>query len=57
MSLYPSEWLYRTDESSDDICGMNIALDTDDLVLTNQKVCVVFDAYGVKGDGGYTDWT
>lgn len=56
MSLYPSEWPYRTDESYDDVCGRNIAIDTDDLVLANQKVCVVFGAYGVRGEEAATDW-
>ena len=56
MSLYPSEWPYRTDESYDEVCGGNIAIDTDDLVIANQKVCVVFGAYGIRGDGAATDW-
>ena len=56
MSLYPSEWEHRTIESYDDVCGKDIAIDDDDLVLANQKVCVVFGAYGVRGEGAGTDW-
>ena len=56
MSLYPTEWLYRTNDSYDDVCGRNIAIDTDDLVLANQKVCVVIGTYGIRGDGAATNW-
>lgn len=56
MTLYPQEWPYRTEESFADICGSNIAIDTDDLVLANQNVCVVFGTYGRRGDEAPTDW-
>lgn len=49
MSLYPKEWPYRMDASYNDICGRNIAIDTDDLVLTNQNLSVVFGTYGMRG--------
>jgi hypothetical protein len=49
MSLYPGEWMYRTDESFDDVCGENIAIDVDDLVLANQKICVTLGTYGIRG--------
>ena len=57
MTLYPSEWSKRAKESFFDACGDNIALDVDDLVLVNQKVCVVFGTYGIRGEGAATNWT
>lgn len=56
MSLYPCEWPYRMDTSYDAICGPNIAIDTDDLVLANENMCVVFGTYGRRGVGSPTDW-
>ena len=57
MSLYPSEWPYRTEESYEDVCGGNVAIDTDDLILVNQNVCVVFGTYGLRGGKeAPTDW-
>lgn len=56
MSFYPYEWPYRTDESFDDVCGSNIAIDTDDLILVNQNMCVVFGTYGLRGKDSPTDW-
>ena len=56
MSLYPYEWPYRTDECFDDVCGSNVAIDTDDLILVNPNVCVVFGTYGLRGKDSPTDW-
>ena len=56
MSLYPYEWPYRTIESFDDVCGSNVAIDIDDLILVNQNICVVFGTYGLRGEGAATDW-
>lgn len=56
MSLYPGEWPYRSDEAFDDVCGMNIAIDTDDLVLVNQNMCVVIGTYGLRSADAPTDW-
>ncbi|MDR2085362.1 MAG: hypothetical protein LBP67_10265 [Bacteroidales bacterium] len=57
MSLYPAEWPYRTEEAHDDVCGENVAIDTDDLILVNQNVCVVFGTYGLRGGKeAPTDW-
>ena len=50
MSLYPKEWPYRMDSSYNDICGRNIAIDTDDLVLTNQNMSLVIGTYGKRGN-------
>ena len=51
MSLYPSsEWVYRDSVDFEDVCGKTISIDTDDLVLANQKMCVVFGTYGKRGD-------
>lgn len=49
MTLYPMEWPYRMDSSYEDVCGRNIAIDTDDLVLANQNMSVVFGTYGTPG--------
>lgn len=56
LSLYPYEWPYRADSSYEDICGRNIAIDVDDLVLANQNVCLVFGTYGKRGEEAETDW-
>lgn len=57
MSLYPAEWPYRTEESFDDVCGSNVAIDTDDLILVNDNMCVVFGTYGLRGGKeSPTDW-
>ena len=56
MSSYPGEWPFRTEESYEDVCGCNIAIDTDDLVLVNQNMCVVFGTYGLRSADAPTDW-
>jgi hypothetical protein len=57
MTLYPDEWPYRTEESYDEVCGCNVAIDTDDLILVNQNMCVVFGTYGLRGGKeAPTDW-
>lgn len=57
MSLYPAEWPYRTVESYEDVCGENIAIDSDDLILVNQNICVVFGTYGLRGGkDAAVDW-
>ena len=56
MSLYPNEWPYRDEESFDQVCGSNIAIDTDDLILLNSSVCVVFGTYGRRSKSAATDW-
>jgi hypothetical protein len=57
FTLYPEEWIYRNPVFFDDICGGNIAIDTDDLVLCNENICVVFGTYGRRGgEGTETDW-
>lgn len=57
MTLYPEEWPYRMASSYPDICGKNIAIDTDDLVLTNENMSVVIGTYGKRGEEAPTDWT
>lgn len=56
MSLYPEEWPYRMDSSYEDICGKNIAIDTDDLVLANENMSLVIGTYGNRGKEAPTDW-
>lgn len=56
MSLYPEEWPYRDREAYDEVCGGNIAIDTDDLVLVNSNMCVVIGTYGRRGAGSPVDW-
>ncbi len=56
MTLYPEEWPYRMDSSFKEVCGKNIAIDTDDLVLTNENMSVVFGTYGKRGNEAPTDW-
>ncbi len=56
MSAYPLEWPYRMEASFDEICGRNIAIDTDDLVLSNPNFTMVFGTYGRRGEESETDW-
>lgn len=57
MTLYPGEWPYRDASAYDEVCGENIAIDTDDLVLVNNNMCVVFGTYGRRGgDEAPVDW-
>ena len=57
LSLYPEEWPYRDDEAYDEVCGENIAIDTDDLVLAGSNLCVVIGTYGRRGKGeDGVDW-
>ena len=51
MSMYPAEWPYRAAEAYDDVCGENIAIDTDDLVLAGSHMTVVIGTYARRGDG------
>lgn len=56
LTLYPYEWPYRMSSDFEYICGKNIAIDTDDLILTNQNLCIVFGTYGLRGKDSPTDW-
>lgn len=57
MTLYPGEWPYRDAEAYDEVCGENIAIDTDDLVLVNSNMSIVLGTYGRRGDGQETAGT
>ena len=57
LSLYPEEWIYRDPRAFDEVCGENIAIDTDDLVLAGSSLCVVIGTYGRRGkEGEGFDW-
>ena len=56
MTLYPGEWPYRDDEAYDEVCGENIAIDTDDLVLCNNNIAMVLGTYGRRGSDSPVDW-
>lgn len=49
MTLYPGEWPYRDSAAYDEVCGENIAIDTDDLVLVGTNLAVVIGTYGRRG--------
>ena len=51
LSLYPEEWPYRDPAAYDEVCGENIAIDTDDLVLAGSSLCMVLGTYGRRGFG------
>lgn len=51
MSLYPAEWPYRDSKAFDDVCGCNIAIDTDDLVLAGSHMTIVIGTYARRGEG------
>ena len=50
MTLYPGEWPYRDGASFDEVCGCNIAIDTDDQVMVGSNIAVVIGTYGRRGD-------
>lgn len=57
MTLYPMEWRYRDANAYDEVCGENIAIDTDDLVLAGTNVSVVIGTYGRRGaDDDGVNW-
>lgn len=57
MSQYPREWPYRREEAFGDVCGENIAIDTDDLVLANTRMGLVLGTYGRRsGEDAPTNW-
>lgn len=55
MTLYPGEWPYRDSRSYDEVCGENIAIDTDDLVLAGSNLSVVIGTYGRRGSDAPVD--
>lgn len=50
MTLYPGEWPYRDGASFDEVCGENIAIDTDDQVMVGTNLAVVIGTYGRRSD-------
>lgn len=57
MSFYAREWRYCAERNFDVVCGPNLAIDTDDIIMVNRDICVVFGTYGLRGsDDGYVDW-
>jgi len=57
MTLYPAEWPYRTAEAFDEVCGPNVAIDSDDLVLVGSHMAVVIGTYARRGGGnGSVNW-
>ena len=50
MTLYPGEWPYRDSASFNEVCGCNIAIDTDDLVMVGTNLAVVIGTYGRRSD-------
>ena len=56
MTLYPNEWIYRDPNDYDEVCGEDIAIDTDDLVLAGSNVSLVIGTYGRREDEATTNW-
>lgn len=50
MTLYPGEWPYRDRLAYDEVCGKNIAIDTDDHVMCGTNIAVVIGTYGRRSD-------
>ncbi|MBR5198960.1 MAG: hypothetical protein IKW20_03930 [Bacteroidales bacterium] len=50
MTLYPGEWPYRDGASFEEVCGENIAIDTDDQVMVGTNLAVVIGTYGRRSD-------
>ena len=49
MTLYPGEWPFRDARAYDEVCGENIAIYTDDLVMVGHNMSVVIGTYGRRG--------
>ena len=57
LTLYPKEWPYRDPKDYDNVCGEDIAIDTDDLVICSSSVCMVLGTYGLRDDSSDgVDW-
>ncbi len=57
LTMYPGEWPYRDDRAYEEVCGENIAIDTDDLVLAGTNLCVVIGTYGRRNNStAGVDW-
>ena len=56
LTLYPFEWPYRDEKAFQRVCGENIAVDTDDLVLVSDNVGLIIGTYGLRGAESPTDW-
>lgn len=50
LSMYPKEWPYRDSQAYNEVCGDNIAIDTDDLVLCGESISLVLGTYGRRGE-------
>lgn len=50
MTMYPGEWPYRDSRAYDEVCGENIAIDTDDHVMVGTNMAVVIGTYGRRSD-------
>ena len=50
MSLYPGEWPYRDSHAYDEVCGENIAIDSDDHVMVGSNMAVVIGTYGRRSN-------
>ena len=50
MTMYPGEWPYRDKLAYDEVCGENIAIDTDDHVMVGTNLAVVIGTYGRRSD-------
>lgn len=50
MTLYPGEWPYRDSRAYEEVCGENIAIDTDDHVMVGSNLAVVIGTYGRRSN-------
>lgn len=55
MTMYPGEWPYRDASAYPDVCGVDVAIDTDDLVLAGTNMALVIGTYGRRGSSESTD--
>jgi hypothetical protein len=56
LTLYPFEWPYRDERCFSRVCGDNVAIDTDDLVLVSENAAIIIGTYGLRGKGSPVDW-
>lgn len=55
MTMYPGEWPYRDASAYPDVCGVDVAIDTDDLVLAGMNMALVIGTYGRRGGDDSAD--
>jgi hypothetical protein len=57
LTLYPGEWRFRDPRYFRAVCGGNIAIDVDDLVLVSERCALILGSYALRsGESDGTNW-